>query len=107
MTNTAYLLVAVAVCVAITVGMRALPFPVVRTIQRHPIAGDLSRWMPAGAVMILAIYCLAGIKDTTTTHGVAEIAGACTVVLLHLWKRNMLVSIVGGTVICVTLANLL
>jgi branched-subunit amino acid transport protein AzlD len=107
MTNIAYVLASVAVCVAITVGIRALPFPVARTLRRHPIADDLSRRMPAGAVMILAVYCLAGIKDTTTTHGVAEIAGVGAVVLLHLWKRNMLLSIVGGTVICVTLANLL
>jgi branched-subunit amino acid transport protein AzlD len=107
MTHIAYLLATVAICVSITVGLRALPFPVARTLQRHPIADDLSRWMPAGAVMILAIYCLAGIKDTTTTHGVAEIAGVGTVALLHLWKRNMLISIVGGTVVCVTLANLL
>ena len=107
MTHIAYLLATVAICVAITVGLRALPFPVARTLARHPIADDLSRWMPAGAVMILAIYCLAGIKDTTTTHGVAEAAGVGTVALLHLWKRNMLISIVGGTVVCVTLANLL
>ena len=107
MTNTAYLFATVAICVAITVGLRAMPFPVARTLQRHPIADDLSRWMPAGSVIILAIYCLAGIEDTTTTHGVAEIAGAGTVALLHIWKRNMLLSIVGGTMVCVTLANLL
>ncbi len=107
MTATTYFLAAVAVCVVVTVSLRAMPFAVARTLQRHPISENLSRWMPAGSILILAVYCLAGIKDNTTTHGIAELTGAVTVVALHLWKKNMLLSIVAGTVVCVTLANLL
>lgn len=105
MSTGAYLITAVIACVAVTVGLRALPFTVAGRLQQHPVGDHLGRWLPAGSVVILAIYCLAGIEDTTTTHGIAEIAGAATVVLLHLWKRNMLLSIVAGTAVCVVLAN--
>jgi branched-subunit amino acid transport protein AzlD len=100
-----YLLAAVIVCAAITVALRAMPFAVAQKLQQHRIGDNLSRWMPAGCVLILAIYCLAEIGDTTTTRGVAEVAGTVTVVVLHLWKRNMLVSIVVGTAVCVALAG--
>ena len=43
----------------------------------------------------------------TVATGPLTFAGAGTVALLHIWKRNMLLSIVGGTMVCVTLANLL
>lgn len=100
---TAYLITAVVVGAAITFALRALPFAAVDALRRMPMIDDISRWMPAGAILILAVYSIHGIKDTTLTHGVAELAGIATVVVLHLWRRNMVLSMVAGTAVCVLL----
>ena len=102
-----YLLGAVAVCAAVTFGLRALPFAAVDTLRRLPVVENIGRWMPAGAVLILAIYCLHGIEASTSTHGIAELSGVAAVVALQLWRRNMVLSLVAGTAVCVLLTNTL
>jgi branched-subunit amino acid transport protein AzlD len=102
-----YLLGAVAVCAAVTFGLRALPFAAVDTLRCVPMVENIGRWMPAGAVLILAIYGLHGIEASTSTHGIAELSGAAVVIALQLWRRNMVLSLVAGTALCVLLTNTL
>lgn len=102
-----YLLGAVAVCAAVTFGLRALPFAAVDTLRRVPMVENIGRWMPAGAVLILAIYGLHGIEASTSTHGIAELSGVAVVIALQLWRRNMVLSLVADTALCVLLTNTL
>ncbi|MGA5537581.1 branched-chain amino acid transporter permease [Mycolicibacterium nivoides] len=102
-----YLLGAVGVCAAVTFAMRALPFAAVNTLRRQPVVQNIGRWMPAGAVLILAIYSLHGIKSSTSTNGIAELSGVAVVVALQLWRRNMVLSLVAGAAVCVLLTNML
>jgi branched-subunit amino acid transport protein AzlD len=37
------------------------------------------------------------VSFTTGTHGLPELTGIAVVVLLHLWKRQFLLSMAGGT----------
>ena len=102
-----YLLGAVTVCAAVTFGLRALPFAAVDTLRRVPMIANIGRWMPAGAVLILAIYGLHGIEASTSTHGIAELSGVAVVIALQLWRRNMVLSLVAGTALCALLTNTL
>ncbi len=63
--------------------------------------------MPAGVMLILLVYCL---RDTPLNHPGAAIAPICALaatVVLHLWRRNALLSILGGTFVSVVLASTL
>jgi len=44
------------------------------------------------------VYCLKNVDVTAGAHGVPELLAIAVVTGLHLWKRNMLLSIGGGTV---------
>jgi branched-subunit amino acid transport protein AzlD len=56
---------------------------------------------------VLAVSSYTGLDWKTGTGGLSElIAGVC-VALLHLWKRNALLSILGGTVLYMLLSGLL
>ena len=46
---------------------------------------------------MLVVFCLKGISLTEAPHGLPEFMASAAVVLLHIWKRNTLCSIVGGT----------
>jgi len=47
---------------------------------------------------LLVVYCLKNVNILTGSHGLPEFLAIAFVVALHLWKRQMLLSISGGTV---------
>jgi hypothetical protein len=66
MPDPSYITVALAVAVGITVTLRAIPFGMKNVIKESALLADIGRWMPLGAIVILAVYCLAAIKITRT-----------------------------------------
>lgn len=58
----------------------------------------LGKVLPSAVFGLLVIYCLKGVDVTAGSHGLPEAIAILTVVLLHAWKRQMLLSIAGGTV---------
>ena len=105
MPDPAYVATALAVAVAITVTLRALPFAVKNLVAGSALLADVNRWMPLGAITVLAVYCLAQIDLTAPDRGVPELAGVAVTVAVHLWRRNVVLSILAGTLTCVALAN--
>ena len=49
-------------------------------------------------MVILVVYCLRNIHFNLAPHGIPEFSAALLVVLLQVWRKNMYLSIVAGTV---------
>jgi branched-subunit amino acid transport protein AzlD len=106
--DAGYIAAALASAVAITVSLRAIPFGVKTLVRESALVRDLGRWMPLGAVAILAVYCLAGIGASGVPgEGLGELAGVAVTVGTHLWRRNAVLSIALGAVVCLVAANFL
>ena len=58
----------------------------------------LGRFLPAAVFGLLVIYSLKDINIFTGGHGIPELISIAVVICLHLWKRQMLLSIAGGTI---------
>ena len=58
----------------------------------------LGKVLPAAVFGLLVVYCLKNVSLFAGSHGIPELIGIAVVVALHLWKRQMLISIAGGTV---------
>ena len=58
----------------------------------------LGRALPGAVFGLLVVYCLKDVSILSGSHGLPELAAIVVTVLLHLWKRQMLLSIAGGTV---------
>ena len=95
--------VALGVAVAITVTLRAVPFALRARMRDSELLADVGRWMPLGALAILAVYCLATIDVSAPDRGVPQLVGVAVTVGLHLWRHNAVLSLVGGTLACVIL----
>ena len=65
----------------------------------------LGRALPGTIVGMLVIYCLKGVQWTAGSHGLPEIIAILVTIGLHRWKRQMLLSIAGGTVCCMLLVQ--
>lgn len=98
---------AVVVIVAIcTFATRMTPFLLFGSNKGVPsFVNYLGKVLPSAIMGVLIIYCLKNISFTAAPFGIPEMVATCTVILLHLWKRNTLLSITGGTVIYMLLVQ--
>lgn len=106
MPDTPYLVAASLTMFAVTFALRALPFAALRPLRDSALVAYLSRHMPAGIMVILVVYTLRGVSLSARPHGLPEGLALVVTVALHLWKRNAVASIVGGTAVYVALVNL-
>lgn len=58
----------------------------------------LGRYLPAAALGLLVVYGLKDVSLLAGSHGVPEFIALAVLTVLHLWKRQMLLSIAGGTI---------
>ncbi len=91
-------LILIGVIALVTFGTRALPFVVFKN-QKSPFIAYLGDVLPFSIMAMLVVYCLKDVDLLRGNHGVCEIIGVASVVLIHLWKRNTLLSILAGTLI--------
>ncbi|AJC60267.1 AzlD domain-containing protein [Streptomyces sp. 769] len=104
MPDTHYLVAAVAVSAAVTWALRALPFAALAPLRASATVQYLSRRMPAGVMVILLVYCLRDLP-VTEPRALAPLTALAVTIGLHLWRRNALLSILGGTAVHVVLAS--
>ncbi len=97
----------IALCALATMLPRFLPFAVFRAKKQAPkYIQYLGKALPAAIFGMLVVYCLKGVDVLAGSHGLPELLAIVLVVVLHLWKRNMLLSIAGGTVCYMLLVQL-
>ena len=87
----------VAAMAAVTILLRFLPFLLFRK-RTPPFIAWLGEVLPAAIIGMLVVYCLKDTVITAAPYGLPELLGAAGVVGLQVWKRNSLISILGGTV---------
>ena len=105
MIDPAYTATALVLAVSIAVALRAIPFGLKNAMRGSAALDELGRWMPLGAVTILAVYCLTSIDIGESNHGIPELSGVIVTAGMHLWRHNLILSLITGTAVCVTLAN--
>lgn len=89
----------VAVVALVTAGLRFLPFLIFGEKRTTPpLIAYLGQVLPYSIMGMLVIYCLKDISFTSAPFGIPEAIGCAVVALLHIWKRNTLLSIGAGTV---------
>lgn len=77
---------------------RFLPFLVFCEKKETPaFIRYIGRYLPSAVFGMLVVYCLKDVSLLGGSHGLPEFLAIAATALLHLWKRQMLLSIAGGT----------
>ena len=97
MSDTKVFLLILASALA-TMLTRFLPFIAFGRGKTPRYVSYLGRVLPPAAMTMLVVYCLRNINFMEGARGIPEILSALLVIILHVWKRNTLLSILGGTV---------
>ena len=99
MISDSYAALLVGIMAVCTVLLRALPFLIWGGKRKTPAyILYLGKVLPAAIIGMLVVYCLKDTVITAAPYGLPELLGAAGVVGLQVWKRNSLISILGGTV---------
>lgn len=100
-------LITVACVVLGTVLTRFLPFWIFPADKPTPsFIRYLGKVLPGAIFGLLVVYCLKNVTILTGSHGLPELIAIVVVALLHLWRRQMLLSVAAGTVCYMLLVQL-
>jgi branched-subunit amino acid transport protein AzlD len=100
-------IITIGMAVLATVLTRFLPFIIFPADKEMPkIIKYLGKVLPAAVFGFLVVFCLKNVEILTGSHGIPELISVAVVIALHLWKRQMLLSILGGTVVYMLLVQL-
>lgn len=104
--NLTQQLLTIAVVSLGTILTRFLPFlifPAGKPVPKY--VKYLGKVLPGAVFGMLVIYCLKGVSVLTAPYGIPEAIAVLVVIGLHLWKRQTLLSIAGGTAVYMILVQ--
>lgn len=97
----------VAVIALVTALLRFLPFVIFSGGRKTPaVVERLGAVLPGAIMAMLVVYCLKGTHFQSAEGWVPALIGVLVTSSLHVWKRNTLISIIGGTVCYMLLVQL-
>lgn len=105
--TTAQQFLTIAMVVLGTLATRFLPFLLFPSGKPTPKCIEyLGKVLPAAMFGLLVVYCLRNVSPFTGSRGLPELIALSIVAALHIWKRNMLLSIAAGTACYMLLVQL-
>ena len=97
----------IVVAALVTMATRFLPFLIFGEKRKTPpIIEYLGKVLPFAIMGMLVVYCLKDVSVFAFPYGLPELIACAVVAALHVWKRNSLLSIGGGTVCYMLLVQL-
>ena len=87
----------VAVIAAVTMALRFAPFLLLRGRETPKFIAYLGRVLPYAIMGMLVVYCLRGTAFSQIGNWLPQALSVALVVILHIWKKNTLLSIIAGT----------
>lgn len=102
--HSVLLVIVIALATAAT---RFIPFLIFGGKKQPPaVITYLGKVLPCAIIGMLVVYCMKDVDISAFPHGLPELIGCVIVALLHIWKRNSLLSIGVGTVCYMLLVQL-
>lgn len=76
--------------------------------KKHPkLIDDLTPMIPPAVIGMLVVFSLKDINFMSQSHGIPKIVSVAAVVAVHLWKRNMIFTIIFGTALYMVLIRIM
>lgn len=92
---------------ATTFATRVVPFLIFpKGKEIPPIIQYLGKVLTPAVIGMLVVYCLKNTTILQAPHGIPEAIAVAVTALLHVWKRNNLLSIGCGTVLYMVLIQM-
>ena len=104
--TTAQQLITILVISLGTMSMRFLPFLIFPAGKPTPkYIQYLGKVLPGAVFGMLVVYCLKTVSVTSFPFGIPELIGIAVTAVLHLWKKQMILSMGAGTIVYMLLVQ--
>lgn len=101
-------IITIALCAFATMLTRFIPFIIFSEGRKTPsFIQYLGKVLPSAIFGMLVVYCLRNVDVMQGSHGIPEAFSIIITICLHLLKRQMLLSIAGGTIAYMLLISVL
>lgn len=97
----------IVVMSVVTILLRFLPFWIFANRKTPGIIVYLGQVLPYAIMGMLVIFCLKNVSFIAFPFGIPEIIASLVVIILHVYKRNTLLSILGGTLVYMVLVQVI
>ena len=92
--------VMVVLVALMTFALRAFPFVVFSGKKQLPdMMEALEKQLPCAIMILLVVYCIKGVSFSDASSFVSTFTGISVTALVHLKKKNVLLSILAGTLV--------
>lgn len=99
-------LLIIAVCSVCTFAERLLPFVIFGKRKVPSAVRYLGRMLPLAVMATLVVYCLRHISFADAGLFLPQLICVAVTALLHLWRKNTMLSVVCGTALYMVLVQL-
>ena len=83
-----------------TFALRAFPFVVFSGKKQLPdMMAALEKQLPCAIMILLVVYCIKGVSFSDASSWISTFTGISVTALVHLKKKNVLLSILAGTLV--------
>lgn len=101
-------IITIAILALMTVLTRALPFIIFPAGKPTPkFIQYLGKALPLAVFGMLVVYCLKDVQWLEGVHGIPEVAGIAATALVHVWRRQLFLSMAVGTALYMVLIRVL
>lgn len=106
MISLTYTVIVIMIAAWMTIITRALPFALFGGKKKMPeTVAHLNKALPPAIIATLVVYSLKNADLSVLPGGLSQFIAVAAVTALHLWKRNTLLSIAGGTIVYMILVQ--
>ena len=85
---------------------RAAPFLIFSKKEPPAALRFVEKCLPPLIIATLIVYCLKDIDFASSPYGAPHFVAIAATVGLHLWKKNSMISIFGGTILFMLLSRI-
>lgn len=90
----------------VTAAIRFVPFLVFNGKRKTPeLVIYLAGVLPCAIMGMLVVFCLKNVSLVKAPHGIPELLGCLVTAGLYVWRKNTLLSVVGGTAVYMLLVQ--
>lgn len=104
MVSSLIMIAAVAIATFATRAASFVVFPKGKEVP--PTVKYIGMVLPPAVIGMLVVYCLRSTQLFAYPYGIPELIACLAVIGLHVWKRNVLLSVGAGTVLYMALVQM-
>ena len=100
-------IISILIAAVVTMATRFIPFLIFdQSKELSPYLEELGKFLAAAIMGVLVIYCYRNISFAEPSKALLEIVAGLVTLFIHLWKRNMPLSILVRTGFYMVMLNL-